>query len=357
MYRILLQLPFFIILFLISVAYFIFYYNVAQLGYENSFDVLAKIVNLHDHNVYVEKIQSISSGGVKYEANNDFGIALIYLITYVYTGFNNLVDIYLFSFLFNINLLFLAFIFYNKICNIENLNNITCLFFFTNISLVYFSQLINKDLITYLVLLIALYSGVKKNYFLLVIILPIAFLIRQQLALCIITFVFLMLCRNTKFWIVISYVFSSLVAGYISVHMNIISDESLGSGISSFIVKFNREYYAGYLFFNPIRLLQYFYSIPQSFFNIYVDGEVDMAAIFRFMMLPFVFLSMSFIFKSIFQFQVTRLTSIKPFFILTYSFFICWLMNPTINGRYIILILPIMVLGYFIQRKYFIKRV
>lgn len=197
----------------------------------------------------------------------------------------------------------------------------------------------------------------KKNYFLLVIILPIAFLIRQQLALCIITFVFLMLCRNTKFWIVISYVFSSLVAGYISVHMNIISDESLGSGISSFIVKFNREYYAGYLFFNPIRLLQYFYSIPQSFFNIYVDGEVDMAAIFRFMMLPFVFLSMSFIFKSIFQFQVTRLTSIKPFFILTYSFFICWLMNPTINGRYIILILPIMVLGYFIQRKYFIKRV
>ncbi|MFS1448887.1 hypothetical protein BCU14_022100, partial [Vibrio lentus] len=114
--------------------------------------------------MYVEKIQSISSGGVKYEANNDFGIALIYLITYVYTGFNNIVDIYLFSFLFNFNLLFLAFIFYNKICNIENLDNITCLFFFTNISLVYFSQLINKDMVTYLILLLALYSGVKKNY-------------------------------------------------------------------------------------------------------------------------------------------------------------------------------------------------
>lgn len=354
--RITYQLPLLFCFILFCFVYFYIYHDIYIISHDESWEGIGKFVNLHDHYIYQEKLlELVSNSDVYYEFNNNFGISLIYKILYVDTGIDNLIDIYWFALIFNSIFLVLSFLFYNKICSIHKLSSFACCAFFLNFSFIYFCQLINKDMLTIFFLLATLYYGIRHQYLLILLMLPFAFLIRQQLGLCLVTFLFLMKCNNTRFWIFFSYVVSSIAAGYLAAHADLIAQETLGNGLSSFLMKFNKEFYIGYLIFNPIRFLLYFYSIPQSFFSIYDGHYIDFAAFFRFLIFPLCFLAFIFVFNVFKTMKRALLSEIKPYFILTYSFFICWLMNPTINSRYFMLIFPVMLLGYFFQKKNLIK--
>ena len=350
--RIFLQTPIMLLLLFFSFLYLNLYYGVALLNNHNSIHEVGTLVNLHDHNIYVKELNGLNNEQIKYEMNNDFGIAFIFHVLYVKTGISNLFDIYVFSILFNLFFLLLSFVFYNKICSKHKLSDGACLLFFFNFSLVYFVQLINKDMITIFILLYSLYFSIKGKYKYIIVILPLAFLVRQQLALCLITFLFLLKAKRTLFWIVVAYIVSSMAAGYISANLNLISQQSMGSGFSSYLMKLNSQYYVGNLLLNPVRVLQYFLSVPQSLIYTINNGKLDLAALLRALTLPLSLMAFSFLFYSLRNVRSVISTCGREYFLLTYSFFLCWLLNPTINSRYLMLIIPVMVLGYSYQSKY-----
>ncbi|WP_345881283.1 hypothetical protein [Shewanella algae] len=349
--RIFLQLPIVLLLVFISVLYLALYYETVLLNSSNNVDVVGGFVNLHDHDIYIKELATLVGKDVSYELNNDVGIALIYYAVYVASGINSIFDIYIFSLFFNLLFLLLSFFYYNKICSRHKLSDVACLFFFLNFSFLYFSQLVNKDMLTVFTLIYTLYFGIKGRIIFVVLILPFAFLIRQQLALCLLTFLFLINVRNTFFWLVFSYILSSLAAGYISANLQLISAESMGSGFSSFLMSLNSQYYIGNLILNPVRVIQYFLSVPQSLIHAFGNGRLDLAALLRALTLPMALLALVFFVKSIFNLKKTLNSESKIYFLLTYSFFLCWLLNPTINARYLMLILPVMVLGYCYQSE------
>ncbi|WP_429218173.1 hypothetical protein [Aeromonas veronii] len=349
--RIVLQLPMFFLLFIFSGLYLEVYYQVTLLNDPNNLDILSGLVNLHDHNVYVGELDKISNDGISYELNNDVGIALIYYVLYIASALCNVIDIYLFSFLLNSLFLWFSFYYYNKICSKHRLPDVACLLFFLNFSFIYFSQLINKDMLTVFILIYSLYLGVRGCIIKILLIIPLAFLVRQQLALCLFVFAFLINVKKPLFWMVTSYIIGSLAAGYISAHVPIISEESMGGGLSSFLMALNSQYYIGSLFLNPVRFIQYFFSVPQSLMYTFMDVRFDFAAGLRALTLPLAILAFLFFSRSLSNIKATLNSGLKVYFLLAYSFFICWLLNPTINSRYLMLILPIMVLGYFYQSE------
>ncbi|MBW3782375.1 hypothetical protein GL270_14170 [Aeromonas veronii] len=349
--RLILQFPIFFFLAILSILYLNIYYDVAISNVSDSVERVGTLVNLHDHRIYIQELEYLSNNEVSYELNNDFGIAFIYHLIYEKTQISSVIDIYVFSLIFNLMVLWLAFFYYNKVCSRHKLPDLACLVFFLNFSFVYFIQLVNKDMLTIFILIYTLYFGIKRHYINILLIIPIAFLVRQQLALCLFTFLFLINVKNTLFWVIISYIITSLAAGHISANLQLISAESMGSGFSSFLMMLNSEYYIGNLLLNPVRVIQYFLSVPQSLIYVFSDEGLDLAAGLRALTLPLEILSFLFFFRSLFNIKVTLNSELKVYFLLTYSFFICWLLNPTINARYLMLILPIMVLGYFYQSE------
>ena len=353
LYRLILQSPFFIALLLVIVFYFLVYY-LGDIGYQygSVSDELKVFANFHDHFIYYKSLTELDGQGFIYKFNNDFGIAFVYDVVYKRLGFYYIVDIYLFALFFNLIFLLFVFYLYNKICQLEGLSHLVSAMFFLNFSVIYFSQLINKDMLTLYFLLLSLYFAVKKKYFLIFCLIPISFFVRQQLALCIFTYLVLLNVKQVKLTMFLVYIMSTLAAGYISVHFSFISDQSLGDGLSYFIKTFNNYfYYLGYFVFNPVRVIQYFYSVPQSLLTLYNGRFFDFAALLRVLSFPLVIYSVLFIYGLVKNFKYSLLISQKPYALLVYSFFVCWLMNPSINARYFMLILPVMVLGYFVYKK------
>lgn len=349
--RLILQIPIFYFLTLLSVIYLELYYNVAISNVSDAVESVGTLVNLHDHRVYLQELEYLSNNNLSYELNNDFGIAFIYHLIYVKTKISSIVDIYIFALSVNLIILWFAFYFYNKVCSIHKLSDLACVCFFLNFSFIYFAQLVNKDMLTIFILIYTLYFGIKGRCINIILIIPIAFFVRQQLALCLVTFLFLINVRNSLFWVVVSYVVMSLTAGYISANLQLISAESMGSGFSSFLMMLNSKYYIGNLLLNPVRFIQYFLSVPQSLMYTIMDDGVDFAAGLRALTLPLAILAFLFFLRALFNIKATLSSGLRAYFLLTYSFFICWLLNPTINSRYLMLILPIMVLGYFYQSE------
>ena len=80
-----------------------------------------------------------------------------------------------------------------------------------------------------------------------------------------------------------------------------------------------------------------------SFF-IYTDGLIDISKILRIpLLVAIIYLFKQFIY-SIKNFSIVNKTEGKNINIVLISFTLTWLMNPTINARYVMLIVPIFIL-------------
>jgi hypothetical protein len=314
-------------------------------------------VNIHDHYVYVQYIEKIRGADSLLELlhfNNNTGIALIYLsvinILALMGAELPIEDIALFI---NVGVFFLAFLSYKNIIKQLKLPYYYLYLFFINISFVYFAQLINKDSLTILVFLKTVeYSliGSKKRFYLLCVL---SVFVRIQLPVFIFIYWFL-LRKNTGYFkrFVFVYIVLALASGYLAKYqLLLMSEETLASGFSYLVFKLNTQYYIGSLLLNPIRALQYFYDLLLSF-SFYNNGYFDVSRI-KNIPQAFVFIVLlPIVLITFFYYEKNMRTPASHLMAAIVSFFLVWLLNPMVNVRYVLLILPIIILLGFYQLKF-----
>lgn len=323
--------------------YFCYVYFYTSNNLFPKFTSIFNYVNFHDHEIYRITMRNIEDGNVLLSINNDFGISFIYIYIIKLFTFIGLSDIILVSFIFNLLILTLIYVNYIRICDLLNLKSISKFYFFFGLQFLYFSQLINKDLLTILFFVLVLKNLIFKNYKQILFLSFLFFFVRIQLL--IFGFITIFISRgNFKKRVLLTYLTTSIIAAIISVKAGLISSSSLGNGFSSFLIQINKSYYyLGYLIFNPLRIIQFLVDIYMSF-NIYTEGLIDVAKILRIPLLILLMLH----FKSIFNFFINLKSvndsKVMSLNVIVVAFTLTWLMNPTINARYVMLIVPFLIL-------------
>ncbi|MFL1479416.1 hypothetical protein [Pseudomonas grimontii] len=335
----------------LCIAYYFYFSDPVEIYVPDAEGVFQYALNIHDHMVYLYNIEEISSDGIDFGLNNDVGILLIYIM--ISSMFPWLVDsnfVYL-SLVFNCFLIFMCYICYSSICDSLGLGALGKLSFFVNLYFLYFAQLINKDMLTIFVFLFSIYcSGSKNKLLFLLLIFPIFGLVRLQLIIYVFLFVLFMLSKRPILWIFFAYLGTSLIAGVLTVIAPVIGQESLGEGFSSFIVGFNQNYFVGYVLFNPLRVVQFVMDAYSSLWFFTETGGLDVAKILRVPQLIFLL----FLMKPLVSISKTKYwfnTPARPLVLAIFAFLIAWLMNPTINVRYVMLITPVLALFGMYARK------
>ena len=308
-------------------------------------------LNDHDHHIYAEYIDIVRSREFLYEMNNDFGIATIYSFLSTANAPGSDPDYTLTALIFNLVAMVWCYLLYSSICEKLQLGLSGRLSFFANASLIYFAQLINKDMLTIAAFLFCVNSTLKGRIVPIIIIIPFLALVRQQLALFAIIFIYLMQPQRPSKRILFAYIVTSTVAGFLSVFASIIGEETLGNGLSLYLVDFNSKYYVGYLLFNPIRVIQYIYDAYSSFSFETLTGGVDTAKVLRLPQLILVAALAKPISSMVIRFQYWMDSPAKSLVIATTAYLLTWLMNPTVNARYVMLITPVLVLFGLYARK------
>lgn len=336
------------------IGYF-YYFDVSNVGKPIDGRPFLGEVNSHDHLYYVDTISRLRDEGVGYELNNDVGISYFFLVlSDFFIGDNEgYAELALFV---NVVFLFLTFFIYIKVCDFYGFDLWGKLLFFAGIHLVYFAQLINKDMLSVFLILLPVYCVLYRKWWWLLLATPFFFLVRQQLFIYLVSFVFLY-TAVWPFWrILVVYMVTCLVASYVVVHANIIGTESLEGGFSSFVYSVNESSYLGYLFFNPVRVLQFVQDALLSFFFLTPEGVVDMGRLLR---VPQV-LCLLIMSRPIFNALVNTRTGMhelsRPLYCSLVSYLMAWLMNPTVNARYVMLIAPVLVLLALYAKKNMTQR-
>lgn len=336
------------IFFILFILLCVIYYFGCNYFFVN-FPYIYNYSNLHDHLIYLNNISNIDQGNILLSLNNDFGIAFIYKYIIFCFNFFGINDIELIAFIFNLLTVIIIFRNYLKVCDKLDLTGFTKFLFFLGLQILYFTQLINKDLLTLLFFTLILKWLLNKNYKFIILFSIFFFVVRIQLLIFGIITIYLSF-GNFKRRFIYSYIFTSILGAIISVKSELISDESMGSGFSMFLIEFNRNFfYTGYLIFNPLRVLQFIMDIFMSF-NIYTDGLIDVSKVLRIpLLIGILFLFKQFVY-SINNFRVVNDSKVKQIFIILISFSLTWLMNPTINARYVMLIVPfILLFGRYVK--------
>lgn len=339
-------LPVLALLLLLAVcyAYFVAFGRDAE-NYTEDVGVIQYTLNAHDHFVYVNNVDSIQQSGLEYQLNNDVGIAALYVALSWLAPIPHDPSYIATSFIFNCLTITAIFFLYASICRQLNLNQGAVALFFANCYLIYFSQLINKDALTILAFLLTVLMGLKGQLNRIWLLLPIFALIRQQLLIFVLVYLVLSYSKRPVRSALILYVLTSLAAGLLSVFASVIGEESLGEGLSAQLIEFNANYYVGYLLFNPVRVLQYAYDTLLSFDFVTDTGGLEAAKILRLPQLV-VLIALTPTLLNLFRHfrQEMGVPRSREVLYAIVSYLLAWLMNPTVNARYVMLITPLLVL-------------
>lgn len=321
--------------------------------YEPDEGIFQYALNAHDHWVYRVKVDIIRYEGARYELTNDLGIAIVYTALAALLPFAVDEQYVLIALLFNCVVLASAWHIYSKICEKLAFEPGASLTFFANLSLLYFAQLINKDMLTIWFFLFAIRAGLENRLMPLLLLLPVAALVRQQLALCLAMYIFLLWVRRPLPWVLVFYALTSILAAFLSVYFPVVGEETLGEGLSSFAVRVNQDYFfSGYLLLNPLRVAQYVHDAYLSFDVLTDTGGLEVAKLLRWPQLLLVALLSPYFIGAIWRFNSHMATQAKPFLLLLVTYLLAWLMNPTVNARYVMLITPVLVLlGLYMRNR------
>ena len=309
-------------------------------------------LNSHDHLYYLDTLDSLKADGIEYQLNNDFGIASIYWLLSKLFPFLINDQLTLLSFVFNTGTLIVNYVLWMKICDFYGFSLKIRLSFFLNTSLLYFMQLINKDMLTSFGFLFAIYAGINRRLVLLVLALPFLFFVRQQLAIFAMLYIYFMGEKDERQRILFAYVVTSIVAGVLSAFAGFLGEETAGEGLSSFLIQLNTDhYYIGYLIFNPLRVVQYVVDVYLSFSVFTEKGTVDVAKLLRWPQLILLLMLWRPSLAVITRFKYWLSTRARPLVLTMVSYLLAWLMNPTVNARYVMLITPVLLLFAFYVRS------
>lgn len=335
----------------LSIAYYVVFASNLQF-YDGEAGLFQQALNEHDHWIYVDNIERVATDGLEYELNNDLGIAAVYLALARAMPFLTEPTFAQLSLFFNIVVLIGTYLLYAAICSRLGLGVAAKFSFLANTYFVYFVQLINKDMLTVFAFLLAVWLGMKRSLWPLLVLLPLLALVRQQLVVFSLVFVFLMRAPRPQGRIAVAYVVTSIVAGLLSVFASIIGEDSLGDGFSAYLIEFNQSYVVGYLIFNPVRVLQYVVDAFASFDLMTPTGGIDTAKLLRWPQLILLVFLLPWLTQFVTRFGNWVHSPARPLMLATVAYLLAWLMNPTINARYVMLITPVLVLfALYVQRR------
>jgi hypothetical protein len=190
-----------------------------------------------------------------------------------------------------------------------------------------------------------------KRYWVLILLLPLFVYVRIQLVIFAVILIYISMGRKLWWRVLLVYLMTSILAGYLSVSHSIIGEESLGGGFNSFVIDFNRSYMIGYTLFNPVRLLQFVVDAYLSFSIYTEDGAIDVAKVLRIPVLAmfiYFYREVFYLFANINQ---NLKTSLKPLLLVVIAYVLTWLMSPIINARYVMLITPVVLLAILSVRQ------
>lgn len=314
------------------------------------------MVNAHDHLFYVDTIERLARDGVGYELNNDVGISFFYLVLggLFFSGEVDYVSLALYV---NLFFLLMTFVVYLKICDFYGFGFYARLAFFAGLHLIYFCQLINKDMLSVFLIVFSVYCGINRKLALLLLLIPFYAMVRQQLLVYVALFIFIQTAVWPLWRIFFAYIVTSLVAAYLVTHNSIIGSESLEGGFSSLVYSINEHYYVGYLLLNPIRVLQFVQDSMLSFFFITPDGAIDMGRALRVPQVLLLILMGYPLCVAVKRFRDGLQSVARPLYSALIAYLLAWLMNPTINARYVMLIAPVLVLmACYARQRYLLRR-
>ncbi|HCM64409.1 MAG TPA: hypothetical protein DIT05_17965 [Morganella sp. (in: Bacteria)] len=340
----------------------ILYYNYFVAGKSFTYEPVNGFiypVNIHDNYIYLQYIARINDNlGELIGINNNIGISTFYfLIAYFFNVIGINIDFNILSLCINNILICFIFLSYRKIIILLYLPRVYILTFFLCISLIYFSQLINKDIFTILFFLKCIEYSIQKKYKMIISLSILSFFIRFQLLPLFI--LYLIIIKRTKHPIIkilFIYTILSILNGILSRYqLHFFNEKTLGSGLSYLIFSINQQYFIGSLLFNPIRIIQYIHDLILSF-DFIIDNKIDVGRLKNIpQAIVFIFL-LPFIITPFLRYRKSIENTDKYFISLTISFFMIWLFNPTINVRYFICLLPtLQIFGFYQLNKYRLK--
>jgi hypothetical protein len=301
-------------------------------------------LNWNDHGVYLRRMTQPTEELLVFRWSNDNGIALLYGALATTLPFLVRPDFALLALFFNCFTLCVVYVVWARICDDLELGGVAKLAFFANWSVIYFAQLINKDMLTILAFLLAVHWGIRGTPGRMLWVAPFFALVRQQMALFAVLYFLFMRTKRPMLLMFVMYVATSLAGGVISAVVPLITVDSLGDGLSLFLVDFNRQYYVGYLIFNPIRVLQYVYDALLSFDVTTDSGGIETARLLRWPQLILLLCLAGPLSQLVTRFRDNLQTPARAMTVTVVAYLMTWLLNPTVNSRYVMLITPVLVL-------------
>jgi len=335
---------FFTIIFLVlNEIYYIFFIEESSTNNLENFTY----ANYHDHSIYEIYIRYIYEGNNLLVFGNNYGIASIYYIIGEIFESNNyiLLSHYVNQMIF----IFISLSTY-KLFMALRINLLFSIFITFNPANFYFLSLINKDSFTILLILLFVYNIYKQNYVTLFILIIISTIIRIQLPLFGLVLLFLLDYKKISlvYKILFLYIVSCTLSVILVNNIELISldnmNTSLGFGITKITKELNQNYYIGSFLLNPIKIFQYFYDYLNGFTYIYDFSKFDLYRekdILNLFFLPFSIILLLFTFLC--KRKVHEIS--KVFLLIIVAFFIVWLINPTINYRYLSLFVPYIIIA------------
>lgn len=223
----------------------------------SSSDTYSHIANIHDHLEYEGWLTDYSglSDPISTYLDNVAGISIAYLLLTDLLGF---ADVITTSLLVNCIALVIAAAIHLKICNTYALRG-SAYTFFLNLPLIYFCQLVGKDMLYVTVLYAMLLLVLKERWLALALLAVAAAAVRTQ---SVIVFFFLLILSfkrlQLKHRVLLLYVLSALAGTQAFIGNKVIGlDADLGGGLSSIVFELNSATRLGNLLLNPVRVLQY----------------------------------------------------------------------------------------------------
>lgn len=301
-------------------------------------------LNSHDHLVYADRVERTRQEYLVFELGNDNGIALIFVALSTLLPFLVGPDYTLLALVFNCATLIVTYRVWVVLCDELDLGAAGRAAFFLNWSVLYFAQLINKDMLTILAFLLALRWSLQSRLLPMLLAVPLFMLVRQQLAV----FFFLLMLLSSRErpipMMLALYLVTSIGAGVLTTALPIIGFDSLGGGFSLFLHDFNQRYVIGYLLFNPLRVVQYVFDALISFQVLTPTGGLEVARLLRWPQLLLLMVMARPLSTLVTDWRGVLRSDERAFVLVVFAYLLAWLMNPTVNARYVMLITPVLVL-------------
>ena len=235
-------------------------------------------LNLDQGKSYMHHLNGMTDGKF-IPLSSATGIAYIYFFFSYFFIEITADNVALISFIFNNIFVIISYLYFVKIgVEVLRLPLRYRWLFFMNPSLIYFSQMIQKEMLSLAAVLALTYYIAKTKKFKSILVTGMATI--QRIHFLVLTPMAIFLTNAFGgFWkkVFILYVMTSLGAAYLVNSSNFVNFTGASAdGYSQLILKINRGYYIGNLLFNPIKFVQYLYDLFASFNCITNNLQIDL---------------------------------------------------------------------------------